>query len=151
MPKPVDSRSELAAMGKRIADTRELRGLTQRQLGDLVGMDPQNISKIETGRQATTSTAIREFCGALNVSADYLVRGIGAPPSADGKPPEPPPRARYASLATFIAETSMDEDGRRFMLAQPDPGFDPGQSVWSGIYHIYLGARAQRSRSSRPS
>lgn len=52
-------------MGKKIAQLRKERGLTQDQLSQMTGLDRANIAKIENGRYNTGIDIIGKICDAL--------------------------------------------------------------------------------------
>lgn len=52
MAQPIEVRNG-ADVGRAIAALRSRAGLTQRQLGDLAGLDAAYVSKIESGRTVT--------------------------------------------------------------------------------------------------
>lgn len=59
--------------GNRIKSLRQLKDVSQEELGRFLGLSKQTISGIETGYRATTievSIALADF---FNVSLDYLV------------------------------------------------------------------------------
>lgn len=60
---------------ERIAETRRAAGLTQEQLGTLVGVTRQAVSKWESGQAVPDALTVARVCQALGVSADYLLLG----------------------------------------------------------------------------
>lgn len=69
----------------RLKEARSARGLTQKALGELVGVSQAAIQKIETGK-ANQTTKIVEIANALGVMPDWLSSGEGAMHN-DGKQP----------------------------------------------------------------
>ena len=59
----------------RIAAVRKAAGLTQEQLGELVGVTRQAVSKWESGQTVPDAATIAALCQALHVSADYVLLG----------------------------------------------------------------------------
>lgn len=59
----------------RIAAVRKAAGLTQEQLGELVGVTRQAVSKWEAGQTVPDALTITKLCEALHVSADYVLLG----------------------------------------------------------------------------
>lgn len=59
----------------RIAAVRKTAGLTQEQLGELVGVSRQAVSKWEAGQTIPDAVTIARLCEALHVSADYVLLG----------------------------------------------------------------------------
>ncbi|AWF30574.1 TPA: XRE family transcriptional regulator [Enterobacter hormaechei] len=68
----------------RLKEARAARGLTQKALGDLVGVSQAAIQKIETGK-ASQTTKLVEIANALGVMPDWLSSGEGVMLN-DGKP-----------------------------------------------------------------
>ncbi|HFP6891585.1 TPA: S24 family peptidase [Escherichia coli] len=63
-------------LSERLKEARLARGLTQKALGDLVGVSQAAIQKIETGK-ANQTTKIVEIANALGVRAEWLSSGVG--------------------------------------------------------------------------
>ena len=65
-----------AGIGVRLRTLRESKGLTQKDLGDLLGITPAAYGKLESGDRGLSS----EYCIALadffGVSCDYILRGV---------------------------------------------------------------------------
>ena len=59
--------------GKRLADIRKERGLTQQALGELVGMHGVQIHRYESGNTFPTYEGIRKLAVGLNISSDALL------------------------------------------------------------------------------
>ena len=64
--------------GGRLQQVRKAAGLSQEQLGELVGMSRQAVSKWETDQAAPDIDQLALLCGVLGVSADALL-GRDAP------------------------------------------------------------------------
>lgn len=60
-------------MGARIHALRCARGLSQKQLGDAVGLSHKAISTLESGTRSTTLEKLVRLSDFFNVSADYLL------------------------------------------------------------------------------
>ena len=58
--------------GKRIMELREKSGLTQQELGNLIGITPQAISKIEFGKLSVNLEYMKEFSKIFNCTTHYL-------------------------------------------------------------------------------
>lgn len=52
-------------IGKKIAQLRKEKGLTQEQMSQMTGLDRANIAKIENGRYNTGIDIIGKICDAL--------------------------------------------------------------------------------------
>lgn len=58
---------------QRLAVVRKAAGLTQEQLGELVGVTRQAVSKWEGGQAVPDALVIASICRVLHVSADYIL------------------------------------------------------------------------------
>lgn len=68
---------------ERICEGRKALGLTQEQLGTILGVSPQAVSKWEKGQTLPDLLLIPQLCRALGISADDLL-GVEAPRAARG-------------------------------------------------------------------
>ena len=59
--------------GQAIQRIRKERGMTQEQLGEKVGVDPNSISRIERGRLIPALPTLIDICNALGTGADALL------------------------------------------------------------------------------
>ena len=62
-------------IGKLIAKLRKEKGLTQQQLGDMVGVGYRAVSKWETGLTMPDISNINELCKILGITSDELLKG----------------------------------------------------------------------------
>lgn len=69
-----DADVEAALIGASIKEARKANNLTQAQLGERVGVQAAQISKIESGRNLTISTIVRVL-KALGLSAEFSITG----------------------------------------------------------------------------
>jgi len=100
-------------IGARLRHVRKLRGLTQAQLGETLGVTFQQIQKYERGSNRISTSALILLARALDVSARALLGDDG---------PEPPDLdlalltedADY-ELLQALAQISSDE-GRRIVI-----------------------------------
>ena len=67
----------LKALGKRIRDVREEKGITQVELGDLIDMEKPNMNRLEKGGTNPTVLTLKKICTALGITLDYLLLGVG--------------------------------------------------------------------------
>lgn len=84
-------------LGKRIAELRKSRGMTQEQLGERLGASRQAVSKWEAGKAVPELDLIIKMGEVFGVTLDNLILGRTAPPEAGaatgetaGPPQEPP-------------------------------------------------------------
>ena len=62
-------------IGEFIMEARKERGLTQKQLGELVGVSDKTISKWECGRGMPELSAIMPVCEASHMNVNELLSG----------------------------------------------------------------------------
>ena len=70
-------------IGMRIQFSREKTGLTQEQLAEKIDRSTQFISTIERGVAGPSLETVISLCNVLDVSSDWLLRGIRKEASAD--------------------------------------------------------------------
>lgn len=63
-------------IGQRIRSARMMRGLTQENLGNLLKISAQAVQKIESGCNQVNVEYLEIISNHLNVSVDYLVKGV---------------------------------------------------------------------------
>ena len=80
-----DAEVESALIGASIKEARKANKLTQKELGERVGVQAAQISKIESGRNLTISTIVKVL-RALNLTAEFSVNGIDCKPVTLGLP-----------------------------------------------------------------
>jgi transcriptional regulator with XRE-family HTH domain len=86
-----DPLEEKIAMGKRIAQLREDRSMTQKQLADRAGISGTFLSEVENGKRNISMGKLVSIAEELDTTTDYLARGArsGARPrTVDKFPPE---------------------------------------------------------------
>ena len=66
----------MESIGQRIKEMREVRGFTQKQLADLIGVAQNTISQYENGTAKTSIEIIVKLAKVLDTTTDYLLRGI---------------------------------------------------------------------------
>ena len=75
------------AFGKRLREIRERRGLSQKQLAELLKTDVMQVSRYERGIGLPSAESCVELAGILRVSTDELLLGHepkgGEPPISD--------------------------------------------------------------------
>ena len=71
MKHPVD-----VHVGKRVRPRRWMVGMTQQQLGDIVGIKFQQIQKYETGMNRISASRLWDIAQALDVSISFFFEGF---------------------------------------------------------------------------
>jgi transcriptional regulator with XRE-family HTH domain len=77
MKHPVD-----VHVGKRVRHRRWMVGMTQQQLGDIVGIKFQQIQKYETGMNRISASRLWDIAQALGVSISFFFEGFDEPENA---------------------------------------------------------------------
>lgn len=72
--------SNPVAMGRLLAEARHAHGLTQNDLGAMVGLDSMHISQFECGHKRPTRTQLDKLCAALDVDRDEAHALLGMLP-----------------------------------------------------------------------
>jgi transcriptional regulator with XRE-family HTH domain len=83
---------EYGTMGDRLRQARTARGLSLRQLAEVLGVSPSLISQVETGRAKPSVNTLYALANELGISLDSLLFMDTAPPlpqSGDGGAIEP--------------------------------------------------------------
>jgi ribosome-binding protein aMBF1 (putative translation factor) len=70
-----DADVEAALIGAAIKDARKAKNMTQKELGERVGVQTAQISKIESGRNLTISTIVKVLKG-LGLTANFSITGL---------------------------------------------------------------------------
>lgn len=74
-PMTPDETAFFRQLGTCIAERRKAQGLTQTQLGELVGVTQQQIASFEIGRRRVPVSTLPLLAKALNVSIEALIGG----------------------------------------------------------------------------
>lgn len=72
MPHPTD-----VHVGHRLREVRIMRGLTQTQLGERLGISFQQVQKYEKGTNRIGSSRLWDMCGILDVPVTFFFDGLG--------------------------------------------------------------------------
>lgn len=70
-------------MGKRVRKQRQLIGMTQQELADLVGVSTSFVGHVERGSRKASLETLVALSNALGVSVDYLLAGSLQGPDAE--------------------------------------------------------------------
>ncbi|HSX42907.1 MAG TPA: helix-turn-helix transcriptional regulator [Candidatus Saccharimonadales bacterium] len=66
----------LKAFGKRVAEIRRARGLTQEQLAEKADVTPLSIAFIEQGRRWPRIATLSKLAKCLNISPSEFLKGL---------------------------------------------------------------------------
>jgi transcriptional regulator with XRE-family HTH domain len=126
-------------VGKRIAEVREERGFTQRQLTDKARLSIAFLSEIENGKRNLSSGILLRIADELSVSTDYLLRGEHT--TIEEQPIAIPPELHRAAKAQgwSYPEAAALLEAQRLIIARREPdGEDAGkpytQQDWIRLY-----------------
>jgi transcriptional regulator with XRE-family HTH domain len=61
-------------LGEKIKKLRNLKGFTQKELGDAVGLPKQSISMIENGGRSISSEELEKACNFMHVPVDFILK-----------------------------------------------------------------------------
>lgn len=62
-------------VGLRIREIREVYQMTQAEFSERCDLSESFLAAVESGRKGVTSKTLFKICTAMNVSADYFIRG----------------------------------------------------------------------------
>jgi transcriptional regulator with XRE-family HTH domain len=126
-------------VGRRIAEVREERGLTQRQLAEKAGISVAFLSEIENGKRNLSSGKLLRIADELSVSTDYLLRGEHT--TIEEQPIAVPPELHRAAKAQgwSYPEAAALLEAQRLIKARRGPdGEDAArpytQQDWIRLY-----------------
>lgn len=77
------------AFGRRMAEARRRRGLTQAELGEALDVHTWMVSRYELGRSAPRLDVLVRLRNALTISLDHLLAGAAGPPEPETPPADP--------------------------------------------------------------
>lgn len=103
------------AFGRRLRELRRLRGLTQEQLGELIGVSYQHIGMLERGRRSPSVEMLISLCCALDCSCDSLFED--SLPNRDAYTLRQRPLVLRNTLSNWV------------LVNQPDEAFLPSGAV----------------------
>ena len=94
----------------RVKHLRKVLNLSQKDFGDVLGLRPNTISSIETGKNTLTEQNKKMHCGAFQINENRLQNGTG---EMYRKPPE------IDELTRVVNEIVKSEDvfAKRFLIA----------------------------------
>ena len=78
MKHPVD-----VHVGKRVRHRRWMVGMTQQQLGEIVGIKFQQIQKYETGMNRVSASRLWDIAAALDVPVSFFFEGLSGEAGAE--------------------------------------------------------------------
>ena len=94
-----DETAFFKALGTRLTGLRKAQGLTQTQLGELLGVSQQTINSFEKGRRRVPVSALPTLSEVFGVSVDVLVNA--QPTSSAKRGPTPQLQQKIEQLRTL--------------------------------------------------
>jgi transcriptional regulator with XRE-family HTH domain len=113
MTKPSRGRSPAAIddhVGARIRDRRIMLGLTQHQLGEMIGVTYQQAHKYECGINRVSASRLYEIARALNAPIAYFYEGLGQKAPQLG----PPHQRMLLEIARNFSEIQNEKHQEAF-------------------------------------
>ncbi|MBX3182690.1 MAG: helix-turn-helix transcriptional regulator [Polyangiaceae bacterium] len=86
---PIDAERLIRDVGRRLAELRESRGLTQQELADHLGVSMRYVQAVEAGTQNLTLRTLAEY---LSVLGAGILAAFEAPRTRAKRRPGRPPR-----------------------------------------------------------
>ncbi|HGM5452863.1 TPA: XRE family transcriptional regulator [Serratia marcescens] len=99
-------------LAERLKLARKEQGLSQKALGELIGVSQAAIQKIEVGK-AKETTKILDLANALGVRPEWLSSGYGEmrePPSKTDRESSIPPERNWGTVDAWDGSTPLPED-----------------------------------------
>ncbi len=91
-------------VGRRVRERRRELGMTQRKLGNALGVTFQQVQKYEAGTDRVSAGRLYVLAQALGVAIDYFFEGAG---SSAENPPSPEPTGRSDKQRFEFANSFM--------------------------------------------
>lgn len=101
MPHPVDTH-----VGKRIKEIRTVRGMTQSNVAEHLGISFQQLQKYETGANRVSASRMFELSKLLNITPAFFFEGLEGQ-NYDTMPPMDIETARIASALSSIKNKKL--------------------------------------------
>lgn len=130
-------------LAERLREARKAAGMTQKTLGDAVGVSQAAIQKIETGRAAQT-TKLLDIAKALRVRPEWLSSGTGAM-RADGEDDKKPSHINHDVFRVDILDLAVSAGpgviNQEFVEILRSVEYDPAEAR-----HMFDGRKAENIR-----
>ena len=115
-------------MEKRIQAARKAKGLTLKQLGDIIGISESAVSNIERGRNKPSGSTLILLCEKLGINREWLETGEGEMFA---------PEAEQAEIARMI-ESISDSPAMRSLLSTWAQLSDENKAVFERFAADYV-------------
>lgn len=105
-----EMKMNLPTLAERLKFSRKNKGLSQKALGEAVGVSQAAIQKIETGK-ARETTKLTELAMALDVRPEWLATGSGQERSKPHHPDSTiPPESEWVGVDAWDSSTPLPDD-----------------------------------------
>ena len=126
-------------MEKRIQATRKAKGLTLKQLGDIIGISESAVSNIERGRNKPSGSTLMLLCEKLGINRAWLETGEGEMFDKANQPDE----------TEKLIESISDSPAMRSLLATWAQLSDENKAVFERFAADYVEDYNQRVAERR--
>ena len=127
-----NSRSDAKGMGRRIAELREARGWTQKELSDRAGLSVTFLSEVENGRRNVSSGILLRIADVLDTTMDYLARGSHGSSLAREAIKIPPDLSDAAEKQGWtFAQTTALLQTKELILERRSPDGEGSPKTWT--------------------
>ena len=126
-------------MEKRIQATRKAKGLTLKQLGDIIGLSESAVSNIERGRNKPSGSTLMLLCEKLGINRAWLETGEGEMFDKANQPDE----------TEKLIESISDSPAMRSLLATWAQLSDENKAVFERFAADYVEDYNQRVAERR--
>lgn len=146
-------RREMSEFGNNLYRLRKLRGWTQQELADQLGVTNRSVSKWETGETLPETGQLIPLDDAFGVTVDELLRGPKAPLAAEHLPAAPaiqleentgPFPTESASPAVTSEHTPQTADTS--LTKSSDPEKENAHAAQSDELEVYMKERRRRAK-----
>lgn len=124
----------LEAVGPRLREIRDRRGMTLAEVSGLLGISGSTLSRLESGGRRPTLDLLVKLARIHQVALDDLV---GAPPTGDPRI-RPNPIRRGGKILVPLTNHSAPVQAVKMILPGRDPGEPITQSTHGGFEWIYV-------------
>ncbi len=137
-PSPVDGH-----VGARLRMRRTLLGMTQSDLGELLGLTFQQVQKYENGKNRVSASRLYDLSRMLDVSIEYFFEDM--PPEVAARSPAAKKRGKAKDLPSYEPNPMAKRETLSLVRAYykiEDAG------VRKGVYQLIKGVAADADRDS---
>lgn len=131
----------------KIKRSREVRGLTQQQLADLVGVSKRTIASYESSGAIARSSTMRKLAEALQVSYDYLSKDSVTDPQygMEKMPYIDEARNRYGNTAAREVDELLERNAALF--AGGELSEEAKEAFFQAVTKAYLECKEEARRT----